>query len=595
MKKDLIETISGEQVERSICRKIRGIFYKLGDVAVENSGDCYKINDRYYKANTGYIIFDHRKNQYVVKKMNVIIENGVTGFNGKVPVFGAFSTSRNAPANVFLLYKGGRYICLNESIVENNPYYLEDLRTGDYVDRQTIDAHNFITPAKVDENIKRTLPYDSRGITDKAIALYDDLYVPKYDSNINKYGAAVNDLTFGLEFETVKGFIPSRITDRLGLIPLRDGSIDGLEYVTIPLSGKKGMQTIADTLKQLARRTEYDENCALHIHIGNMPRTESFMVALMRVLFLIQDDMFALFPIYKKYNFGVKRKHYTKPYSYQDTVFNFDKVITPAKVKENFGHLYSFLTMDYNSYKDVGSDIGNVHSHPSDPHGTAKWNIKSRYYWVNMVPLLFGNKQTIEFRLHTPTYNVDKVLHFLVLCTSIIKYVKDQEKSILEDPKSYSAIDLYTILVQTCGNVNDGMVPEHIYSYLRKRRDSVYGFNKVGNIKGNEDTIVTGSSSWWTSEKTVSSKTLLLTSNAELRGNQFFNERPEVVPNIWHREIGIAPFRGGVPDREEEPMNDEENQDDELVAVRRGVRRAAANLNFVQEFIAENRADLIEP
>ena len=40
--------------------------------------------------------------------------------------------------------------------------------------------------------------------------------------------------------------------------------------------------------------------------------------------------------------------------------------------------------------------LDNIISHPSDPNGNQKWNIRPRYLLFNIIPLIFGNKQTIE-------------------------------------------------------------------------------------------------------------------------------------------------------------------------------------------------------
>ena len=50
--------------------------------------------------------------------------------------------------------------------------------------------------------------------------------------------------TYGLEFEPSQGYIPEPICFRDGLIPLRDGSISGLEYSTVILEGDNGLSLL---------------------------------------------------------------------------------------------------------------------------------------------------------------------------------------------------------------------------------------------------------------------------------------------------------------------------------------------------------------
>lgn len=64
----------------------------------------------------------------------------------------------------------------------------------------------------------------------------------------------LKDVTFGIEFETSKiKFVPNDILMKYGLIPLRDGSIRGYEYTTIPLTGTEGIQDLYYICKALKR------------------------------------------------------------------------------------------------------------------------------------------------------------------------------------------------------------------------------------------------------------------------------------------------------------------------------------------------------
>ena len=77
--------------------------------------------------------------------------------------------------------------------------------------------------------------------------------------------------TFGLEFETSMGYIPEDLCFRDGLIPLRDGSISGLEYSTVVLKGNEGLSLLKQELKTLKEYTAFNKECSLHIHLGGFP------------------------------------------------------------------------------------------------------------------------------------------------------------------------------------------------------------------------------------------------------------------------------------------------------------------------------------
>jgi len=492
METNMVTTVDGRIEEKINCRKMNGLYYVKGDINIENSGECYLIDDKYYKYNTGYIIFDNSVHKYVLKstlKDKFYVEKGIIDFkNGNEPIFGSYSLEKNN--DIYVLIINNKYSCINEDILKNNIHFLENLEDGIYYERNKLDSYKYVFPTKCSRDFKYSLSYDSRGLTEKAEKKYIESYKPElYHIGLESGKSDITKgLSFGLEFETSLGIVPLRICSNLGLIPLRDGSIDGLEYVTIPLKGKNGMQTVLDTLKVLKRRTVYNNDCSLHLHIGNIPRTEEFFLALFKILFILQDDMYSMFPFHKKENYEVKRKHYTKPLPLKETMLLFDsKIKTKEDIKRNFDILYRFLSMNQ-SYDAAGGKLSNIKSHPSDPGGNSKWNIKTRYYWVNLIPLLFGNKQTVEFRIHTPTYDSNKVINYMLTCFSIIDYVIKNETSILSNFQQHVNIDLNHVVFESYyKDFSNIRIVEELQRYFDCRKRHFFFKTKKGDFLANED------------------------------------------------------------------------------------------------------------
>ena len=483
----IVTTVKGEKISRKKTRYISGEYYKIGDNKIENSGDCYLIDNKYYRSDTGYIIYDHRVKEYKIYNQNDFIKNGVVGFDdNKNPIFGGFSLRPYNIDEIKVYINGKYYYALNDDIFKNSDY-LEDLNDGMYYHRQFKNVINFIYPYYCDMEYKYHLPYDCRGILKERKQIFESIVEDKkINENILKYANNLKDLTFGLEFETIKGFIPERICKRLGLMALRDGSINGLEYVTLPMQGENGLQAILDSLEQLNKRTTYDDSCSLHLHIGNIPRTEKFILALFKLLCFVQDDIFELFPLYKKYNFGYKRKHYTKPFNINQTLLLMDNVITEENIKENFDILFQYVSMGI-PYSNYNYNLDNVKSHPSDPDGTRKWQIRSRYASINLIPIIFGNKETVEFRIHTPTFDENKVINYIFICSSIINFAKKYQDKILTNPKFLKDINLNNIIYKLDLN---GELIDHLSRYIADRRNFVYQKNKDSKIHFKEDEFI---------------------------------------------------------------------------------------------------------
>ena len=481
-------TVKGEELPISQCRKFNKLYYKLGDINIQNSGDCYLINGKCYREETGLIVYNYSIKEYVILNDNLL--QGVVDVADGNLIIGYFNN--NTKYSKITDKNGKSHWLYNVEIFNNNKEYREHLSTGNFYHISTLQSWKFNNIDFPNKNYKYSLPYDSKGIIGNNLKNYNENYNPEISQNIKNYAPLLENLSFGLEFETTKGHIPDRVLNQYGLIPLRDGSISGIEYVTVPMEGEKGLQCTADILKELKKRTSYsDETCSLHLHLGNIPRTKEFILAFFKVGMKIQDEMFQMFPLYKKYNYHIKNKNYSAPLPTFEILSQLDPIIDSRNIDENFGILYKYLSMGQD-FKSVGNNLENVLSHPADPNGNQKWLVKCRYFLYNLVPLIFGNKQTIEFRIHTPTYDVNKILPFIFMNSLIVNFVIRNQKLILNRKNfinSYGLLDILYIQIEQYDIPNRNKFKDLLYSYIEIRKN--YCENQIlkGNIVGTESEI----------------------------------------------------------------------------------------------------------
>ena len=571
-----VKTFGGLTEDKSNCRLISGEYYKIGVVNILNSGECYKINGRYYKATTGYIVFDYEAGEYVVKKSTDLIE-GIVGISeNNELLMGHFSPNEINNATLYIKEHGSvmKYHVLNYKLLKNNKKYREEISTGDFKQINIQTAKKFLTKKVPDQGYKQSLSYDSRNILTDSVMNYNKYYKSTINRKVSKYSPFLQDLTFGLEFETTEGNIPMRFCKKLGLIPLRDGSVNGLEYVTIPLQGEKGVQTVLDSLYHLEERTSTDYSCSLHVHIGNVPRTMEFIIAMYKVLVFVQDEIYEMFPLYKKYNFGYKRKNYTQPFNPLQVYSKMDHKITDKNLVDNFDILYRYLSMGQ-SYKGRFKSLDEVTSHPSDPQGTSKWQIRSRYHWANLIPLLFGNHETVEFRIHTSTYNPDKVINYLFICATLVNFVKHNTKSILANFDGVvSSYNLPMLLSKEIHYFKEGdkahELSDALIDYIHSRKQYTKDCNRTSNIHYKEDDINFYTSLNW-SDKPKKKGAFKYKSNRP--GISFGT--PQFVPPPQPRSIRRTTINRVA----------EEVREDNLEALRR-IRREA-ELHRAQELIRQ--------
>ena len=481
-------TIKGEELPISQCRKFNKLYYKLGDINIQNSGDCYLINGKCYREETGLIVYNYSIKEYVILNDNLL--QGVVDVADGNLIIGYFNN--NTKYSKITDKNGKSHWLYNVKIFNNNKEYRECLSTGNFYHISTLQSWKFNNIDFPNKNYKYSLPYDSKGIIGNNLKNYNENYNPEISQNIKNYAPLLENLSFGLEFETTKGHIPDRVLNQYGLIPLRDGSISGIEYVTVPMEGEKGLQCTADILKELKKRTSYsDETCSLHLHLGNIPRTKEFILAFFKVGMKIQDEMFQMFPLYKKYNYHIKNKNYSAPLPTFEILSQLDPIIDSRNIDENFGILYKYLSMGQD-FKSVGNNLENVLSHPADPNGNQKWLVKCRYFLYNLVPLIFGNKQTIEFRIHTPTYDVNKILPFIFMNSLIVNFVIRNQKLILNRKNfinSWSLLDILYMQIDQYDIPNRNTFKDLMYSYIEVRKNYCERQILKGNIVGTESEI----------------------------------------------------------------------------------------------------------
>lgn len=251
--------------------------------------------------------------------------------------------------------------------------------------------------------------------------------------------------SFGLEFETAAGYVPEDDCFALGLIPLRDGSITGVEYSTIPMNGNEGINRLKAQLECLKKNTIFNKECSTHIHFGGFP--------------INKKSIWALYTLWtEKYQYLLEPC--IPPYSYNTAAF-----------KAN-GKNYCNTTPSFNNFEDmykfyVGkSYLGDLHqAHPNDVYKKAKWNIKTRYFNCNFINMLcYKGPKTIEFRFLTPTYSFEKLTTFILIFNALLLEAEQLANENLSDFDIYRRAGCYGL--RNLENVVSVQYPKEISNYI---------------------------------------------------------------------------------------------------------------------------------
>jgi len=464
MSKDaIVTTYDGKKSIRGKCKFIRNQFYEVNT-------QCFNIKGTWYRITNNSIIFDHEIKKWRLKADAVYV-NGVIGIKlDKSFEFGDFTPNMEKNVPVFVGHNiSTTSTAINVDILEKNRF-IEGKNGVFYNPESTIKSsiiHSFTQVRRLGSEKESfySFPwtYNSANIMEEFIIKFNEHF---------KGGLLTNDYykliphSFGIEFETCAGAIPERYLRPMGLMATRDGSITGFEYVTIPHKGKTGFQALFEYCKKLQYFCTITENESLHLHLGGYPKTEETIVGLYRMLYILQSDIFTLFPYAYTSTGTFKRRNYCSPLA---------PLMLNGSITKTMQDLYNMLGGD--SYHGLNSM-----EHPHDRSGQHKWYVDPRYRIVNLVPLIWGVRETVEFRVHIPTFDPNKVIYWIFICSAILQYAKKHYLKYITK-KSINKENLIT-LEHIIAEIYPVEVSNPILTYMRNRK--IYysdGNDKYGSIE----------------------------------------------------------------------------------------------------------------
>ncbi len=293
-------------------------------------------------------------------------------------------------------------------------------------------------------------------------------YIPNYSPQgfnaiLKGLSSVSKDYTLGIEYETAEGYIPYIILAKAGLIPLRDGSIGGVEYVSTPIKlDYNGLSFLKNQFKKLQSFTKVDNKGSQHIRLSNPSWNKEFIVSMYLLWSRLESEILDLLPygVRDPVNVLGKRQNYAErmlSLGIEAPVFH-----TKTDYDQFIDNAYNTICINF-----LGADL---FEHKEKNQGKVSWNVSwnaiSKHVSLNMLDFFTQENGGIEFRLHPTTESFTLCMHWLVLCISIAEYAKDRMPDVFLSVRNRQKIDLTDVIQHMKNKIGNDKKVKPIFESL---------------------------------------------------------------------------------------------------------------------------------
>lgn len=481
--KNKVITVSGREIDVKNCKKIANLYYEKGDVKVKDSGDCYLIkkddgSETYVRKTNPRLIWDYELKEYKLLTNQI---SGIVEVKKNGDIVNGFFTK-----NIFENTRFRGQVCINADILKEAGYYYNPF----IYDWEPRPVREDLYKLGMAEGIRK-INYPNFGgevYNANEHGLFGALTEysrewQKKNFKVHQFDRLFNNQTFGVEIETSAGNMHESSLYKYGIMPLKDGSIYGHEY-TSTIIEKFYFDWFKNVFSEASNCCTVNSNTSLHFHIGNIKKSKAFAVAFYQLYFRLQDAIETLCPPYKRDLHYLSNKRVSaggrgiKDHCKRLPVLFPEGKIT--NVDKAFDLLLTFL--NEGSLPEYKSERKLLFRHRKE--GRPKWEYESRYYAVNLIPFLFEDKQTIEFRYHSGTVNFHKTFAWALICSALLQYAELNVEKILEGKEKIRLSDIISVYND---ETREGIfITEWLHEYINVRTQNYHELMLRHDIFGKE-------------------------------------------------------------------------------------------------------------
>jgi hypothetical protein len=200
-----------------------------------------------------------------------------------------------------------------------------------------------------------------------------------------------------------------------------------MEIVSSPANGDVFLNQIEDLCRAINLSDgDTDRKCGLHIHIDCRDHSFFDVAKLVKVYFLIENELYSLLPASRRDNNYCKKcaKHHMRLLeSTEGLLKRRSKKVSENRYMPKFSANAKARLVYDASGEDIKSEKASKYNH-------------NRYFGLNLHSWIY--RGSIEFRMGAGTINASKIKSWALLCNAIIEYAYSLSDKEVSDMKSLS-------------------------------------------------------------------------------------------------------------------------------------------------------------
>jgi len=256
-----------------------------------------------------------------------------------------------------------------------------------------------------------------------------------------------------------------------------DGYGEGCEFVSAPLQNDAFERVVKPFVTKNSARCYVNRTCGYHLHIGLKPHQIDNATFYKKVLYFGLNNELLFLQTQPRSRYGGTYSEFLNDFTCRKPKKPLDTCVKTRRTDTFLHYFYRRRTNTLTKEKYM-ERYGNYSKYLQSLKQTSKYSSSAnRYFWINLHATSLYN--TIEIRLHSGTFNYNKIKAWALLWTRIFNWLDKQKLSAIKEMKfeSFEKM-LKTMKINAVKVVGNETLHTHFKRRIEQHREAYEKFIK---------------------------------------------------------------------------------------------------------------------